>query len=198
MNVLLDRPDQCRAMGLNLIWFLIVLVGSSIPQSAWGDSEPVAERRYINGIYAPLSDPDRLKKLHDAARRDSRYVDVIKQSRDGFKGLNVEAAMESATDDTQMIDITDSGASIKIDGKAQMRAALEKGFTGQTYSASGQWIPEKSGGETWGIYKNVKVSYQYSTYIKPDGTEWTRPTIVVVEYKDGRRWREWRFFPDDR
>ena len=173
---------------------LVVLFGIE-PVSGESDAP---ERRYINGIYAPVPDQERLNRLYEAARHDSAYVDSIREGRQHFSGLDVEASLDSMTDDAQLIHITDEGIAIRVDGRDQMRATLSRTLTGQASSPAGRWVPEKSGGETWGIYKNIKVTYHYATFVRDDGTEWTRPTILVAEHKDGKRWREWRYFPVDR
>lgn len=162
------------------------------------DTHPPQQRRYLNGVYAPVEDPKRLEQIYEIARHESRYVDSIKAARDGFSGLNASSAVDSMTEDAQLLDITDAGVKIKVDGRAQMLANMTRTFSGQASSPAGRWVSEKSGAETWGIYKNIKVSYHYSTFIREDGTEWTRPMIVVAEHKDGKRWREWRFMPVDR
>ncbi len=154
------------------------------------------ERRYFNGVYAPVPDQERLDRLYEEARNDSTYIESIKEARQAF-GQDVEASLDAMTDDAQMINITDEGAVVITDGKDEMRANMTKSFAGQK-TRGGRWVQEKSGGETWGIYKNMKVTYHYSTFIKDDGSEWTRPVIIVAEHKDGKRWREWRFFPVDR
>ena len=155
-----------------------------------------SERRYFNGVYAPVHDQQRLDRLYEEARNDSTYIDSIKEARSAF-GDDVQGSLDAMTEDGQLINITDDGIKVIVDGADQMRSRMANSFAGGQTSA-GIWVQEKSGGETWGIYKNMKVTYHYSTFVRDDGTDWTRPVIVVAEHKDGKRWREWRFFPEDR
>lgn len=159
-------------------------------------SEAKAERRYFNGVYAPVQDQEKLNRIYEESRNDSAYIDSIIAARDAF-GSDVQGSLDAMTDDGQLINITDDGIEVIVDGKDQMRERMSKSFSGERTSG-GVWVQDKSGGETWGIYKNMKVTYHYSTFIREDGSEWTRPVIVVAEHKDGKRWREWRFFPVDR
>ena len=50
----------------------------------------------------------------------------------------------------------------------------------------------------WGLTDNTLVQIEEDFYRTEDGGTRAVKSLVVVEYRDGKRWREWRFKPQDR
>lgn len=121
---------------------------------------------------------------------DNPYAEVIARSEEHFENMNVEGAILSLDDDFTMYEITDEGAEEMVRGMEQVRAALSGVF------GSGTWLGANV--YKWGLTDNTLVQIEEDFYRTEDGGQRSVKSLVVVEYRDGRRWREWRFKPVDR
>ena len=121
---------------------------------------------------------------------ENPYAEVIARSEEHFESLNVEGAILSLDDDFTMYEITDEGAEEMVRGIEQVRAALSGVF------GSGTWLGANV--YKWGLTDNTLVQIEEDFYSTEDGGTRSVKSLVVVEYRDGRRWREWRFKPADR
>ena len=122
--------------------------------------------------------------------RDNPYAEVIARSEEHFENMNVEGAILSLDDDFTMYEINDEGAEEMVRGIEQVRAALGGVF------GSGTWLGANV--YKWGLTDNTLVQIEEDFYTTEDGGTRSVKSLVVVEYRDGRRWREWRFKPLDR
>ena len=121
---------------------------------------------------------------------DNSYAEVIARSEENFENLNVEGAILSLDDDFTMYEITDEGAEETVRGIEQVRTALSGVF------GSGTWLGANV--YKWGLTDNTLVQIEEDFYRTEDGGTRSVKSLVVVEYRDGKRWREWRFKPADR
>ena len=121
---------------------------------------------------------------------DNPYAEVIARSEEHFENMNVEGAILSLDDDFTMYEINDEGAEEMVRGIEQVRAALSGVF------GSGTWLGANV--YKWGLTDNTLVQIEEDFYTTEDGGTRSVKSLVVVEYRDGRRWREWRFKPADR
>ena len=121
---------------------------------------------------------------------DNPYAEVIARSEEHFENMNVEGAILSLDDDFTMYEITGKGAEEMVRGIEQVRAALRGVF------GSGAWLGANV--YKWGLTDNTLVQIEEDFYRTEDGGARSVKSLVVVEYRDGRRWREWRFKPADR
>ncbi|MCY3817681.1 MAG: hypothetical protein OXG59_15470 [Gammaproteobacteria bacterium] len=121
---------------------------------------------------------------------DNPYAEVIARSEEHFENMEVEGAILSLDDDFTMYEITDEGAEEMVRGIEQVRAALSGVF------GSGTWLGANV--YKWGLTDNTLVQIEEDFYRTEDGGTRSVKSLVVVEYRDGRRWREWRFKPEDR
>ena len=121
---------------------------------------------------------------------DNPYAEVIARSEEHFENMEVEGAILSLDDDFTMYEITDEGAEEMVRGIEQVRAALSGVF------GSGTWLGANV--YKWGLTDNTLVQIEEDFYRTEDGGKRSVKSLVVVEYRDGRRWREWRFKPEDR
>lgn len=119
--------------------------------------------------------------------RDNPYAEVIARSEENFENLNVEGAIRSLDDDFTMYDITAEGAEETVRGIEQVQAALSGVF------GSGAWLGANV--HKWGLTDNTLVQIEQDFYRTEDGGTRSVKSLVVVEYRNGKRWREWRFKP---
>lgn len=118
------------------------------------------------------------------------YAEIIARSEENFDSLDVESSIISLDDDFTLYEITDEGAEEIVRGIEQVRAAFS-GLLG-----SGTWIGANV--YKWGLTDNTLVQIEEDFYRTEDGGARSVKSLVVVEHRDGKRWREWRFKPQDR
>ena len=154
-----------------------VLLGATLLAVSASDSLRTEEESY--------------EKLYgDFYEHDNPYAQVIARSEEHFENMNVEGAILSLDGDFTMYEITDEGAEEMVRGIEQVRAALSGVF------GSGTWLGANV--YKWGLTDNTLVQIEEDFYSTEDGGTRSVKSLVVVEYRDGRRWREWRFKPADR
>ena len=121
---------------------------------------------------------------------DNPYAEIISRSEENFEELNVEGAILSLDDDFTMYEITEGGAEERVRGIEQVREALSGVFGSGTWRGANVY--------KWGLTDNTLVQIEEDFYRTEDGGTRAVKSLVVVEYRDGKRWREWRFKPQDR
>lgn len=137
-----------------------------------------------------VADEHRYEKLYSRFyERDNPYAEVIARSEENFENLNVEGAIRSLDDDFTMYDITAEGAEETVRGIEQVQAALSGVF------GSGAWLGANV--YKWGLTDNTLVQIEQDFYRTEDGGTRSVKSLVVVEYRNGKRWREWRFKPQE-
>ena len=122
--------------------------------------------------------------------RDNPYAEVIARSEANFDSADVESSIPNLDDDFTLYEITDQGAEEVVRGIEQVRAAFS-GLLG-----SGTWVGANV--YKWGLTDNTLVQIEEDFYRTEDGGTRAVKSLVVVEHRDGKRWREWRFKPQDR
>jgi len=136
-------------------------------------------------------DEDGFEKLYGQFyEHDNPYAEIISRSEENFEELNVEGAILSLDDDFTMYEITEGGAEERVRGIEQVREALSGVFGSGTWRGANVY--------KWGLTDNTLVQIEEDFYRTEDGGTRAVKSLVVVEYRDGKRWREWRFKPQDR
>ncbi len=120
---------------------------------------------------------------------NNRYAQINEESSDRFTNLDIEGAVAGLDEDFVMYAITEAGAEERVRGKDAVRTAL-----GSTFG-KGNWL----GADVyrWGLTDNTLVQIEADNYTTEDGGIEVIKTLVVIEYRDGKRWREWHFKPND-
>ncbi len=121
---------------------------------------------------------------------DSPYAEVIARSEEFFENQNIEGAILGLDDDFTMYSVTDEGVEERVRGIEQVRQAVGAVF------GAGAWLGANV--YKWGLTDNMLVQVEEDFYRTEDGGARSVKTLVVFEHRDGKRWREWRFKPQDR
>lgn len=122
--------------------------------------------------------------------RDNRYVAIIEESEEFFNDRNIEGAIESLDDEFTMYEITADGAETRVEGIEQVRQAVGMSF------GTSKWLGANV--YKWGLTDNTLVQIEEDFFETEDGGKRSVKTLVVFEHRDGKRWREWRFKPQDK
>lgn len=120
----------------------------------------------------------------------NRYEAVIEATEKAFMQRDADGSIDGLDDDFILYDIREEGPVVRMQGKENVRKILSAFF-----SASEAWVDSEV--DKLGLIENILVQVEYDTYTDAAGTR-TVPTVVVFEHRDGKRWREWRFRPQDR
>ena len=121
------------------------------------------------------------------ANSGSRYAPIIQSSEAAFMQRDVEGAIENLDPDYVLLDIKDEGAVERVRGIETVRSALGMMFE------SDVWIDSEV--TRLALVDNTLVQIEHDTFKTDDGTK-TVSTLVVFEHRNGKRWREWKFYPD--
>ena len=118
------------------------------------------------------------------------YTKVILDSEAAFMKREIEGATATLDDDYVLYDIKEEGAVPRMRGKDNVRKIL-----GSFFEMDTSWTDSTV--ERYGLIRNILVQVEHDVFVK-DGVETVIPSLIVFEHRDGKRWREWRFSPQDR
>ena len=149
----------------------------------------IGEQRSLSGIAQFPGFTSAIAAQH-ARDRDNPYREVIASSEAAFMQRDLEGSIENLDEDYVLLDVGEEGARPRMRGKDSVRAIL-----GEFFTANESWVDSEV--ERLTLIENILVQVEYDSYQTPDGVQ-TVPTLVVFEHRDGKRWREWRFSPQDR
>ena len=121
--------------------------------------------------------------------KDNKYAQVIASSEQEFMAMDIEATLKGLDEDFVMFSITKEGPQETVRGIEATRSAL-----GMTFGP-GDWLGANV--YKWGLTDNTLVQIESDHYRKQDGSLEVIKSLVVVEFRDGKRWREWRFKPEN-
>ncbi|MDX2223132.1 MAG: nuclear transport factor 2 family protein [Rhodospirillaceae bacterium] len=140
-----------------------------------GPARPSAQSQLV-------ADTSRYAKLSAA---DAAMIEV---GETAFMNKDAAAAAATVTEDFEWWIIGPDGPKQVVKG----RAATEK-LIGQFFAAS----DFESKVYRLGMVGNILVQVEVDTVPQPDGTKKTTTSLELYEFRDGKRWREWRFQPTD-
>ena len=129
-------------------------------------------------------------KGRDMTETEKRYERIIQESQDAFMNKDVEGSIADLDEDFRYFEIGEEGPKETIRGRDNVRQALTMMFS------TDRWLGAEV--ERWGLMDNIMVQVEKDTFRTDDGGTVTVPTLVVFEHRNGKRWREWRFRPEDR
>ena len=121
---------------------------------------------------------------------ERQYEAIIQTSQEAFLNKDVEGAIADLDEDFRYFEIGEDGPKESIRGKENVREALTIMF------AADRWLGAEV--DRWGLMDNIMVQVEKDTFRTDDGGTITVPTLVVFEHRNGKRWREWRFRPEDK
>ena len=103
-----------------------------------------------------------------------------------FMDRNAEAMGAMITEDFSGWSVTEKGPAMRIQGREQTVQMLSVFFKNTNWVDSEVYM--------LGMVDNILVQVEDDTYETKTGRSTVR-TLNLYEFKDGKRWRNWKFFP---
>jgi ketosteroid isomerase-like protein len=119
------------------------------------------------------------------------YQRMIEESEDAFMKRDVAAAGASLTEDFSWYRVTDKGPELMVQGRAATTERLKTFFTSPAWTDSGSEV------HRLGMVGNTLVQVEIDTLNMGQGPV-RQTSLHVYEFRDGKRWREFAFYPKDR
>jgi ketosteroid isomerase-like protein len=113
-------------------------------------------------------------------------LDVIAAGEAAFAKQDAVASGTFLTEDYSWYHITEDGPKQMISGREQTVELLKALFKDDSW--------QESEVHRLGMLDNILVQVEIDTLASETGTE-LRRSITIYEFKDGKRWREWKFYP---
>jgi len=110
-------------------------------------------------------------------------IEAAERAFDEKKGAEVGAYL---AEDYSWWQVTPEGPREAVRGRAATVALIERFF------GSGAWVSSRF--ERLGMVGNILVQVEEDVVLEA-GKPVTKVTLNLYEFRDGRRWREWKFFP---
>jgi hypothetical protein len=119
------------------------------------------------------------------------YDAITNETQAAFRNKQPQVALEAFEEDAAFFRINDEGVKEVITGRENLFKSMQALF-----GADSQYVGSKA--TRLALVQNILVMYHEDAYEAPDGTKRVEPRIVLVEHRNGKRWREWEFQPQDR
>lgn len=112
-------------------------------------------------------------------------------SSEAFQAKDMDATLEHMAEDFATYELHgDDAPKLLVKGREETVAIMKSFFSGDFGS---RW--DGADVEKLGSIGNTMVQIEHDRYKYDDGIR-TISTFVIIQYKDGKRWREWRLVPD--
>lgn len=119
------------------------------------------------------------------------YQRVIDESEEAFMKRDVAAAGASLTEDFSWYRVTDKGPELMVQGRAATEERLKSFFASPAWTDSGSEV------HRLGMVGNTLVQVEIDTLNMGQGPV-RQTSLHVYEFRDGKRWREFAFYPKQR
>ncbi len=131
----------------------------------------------------PASDPaDKFRGVPPELR-------AVVEATDGqFMNRDAEAMGAIITEDFSGWSVTEDGPKVRVSGREQTVQMLRM-FFGQSNNT---WLDSQT--YRLGMVDNILIQVEEDVYATETGERMVR-TLNLYEFKDGKRWRNWKFFP---
>ena len=134
-------------------------------------------------------------RTYEATDPDNQYTKispealaVIAAGEAAFANQDAAAVGPYLAEDYSWYHITEAGPVMMISGRQKTVELL------QTFFQDDSW--RESEVHRLGMLDNILVQVEIDTLQTDSGPE-VRRSITIYEFRDGKRWREWKFYPSD-
>lgn len=116
----------------------------------------------------------------------AEFLATIAAAEDAFNRKDAAAVAPYLAEDYSWWQVTPEGAREAVRGRDATIALLGKFYQADT------WIASEF--ERLGMVGNILVQVEEDTVLE-GGKPVRKVTLNLYEFRDGKRWREWKFFP---
>ena len=120
----------------------------------------------------------------------ARYQKMIDDSELAFTKRDVEASGAALTEDFSWYTVREDGPKEMVRGREATMARLKMFFE------SPMWTTNDSEVHRLGMVGNTLVQVEIDT-LNMNGKPVRQTSLHIYEFKDGKRWREFAFYPTD-
>jgi limonene-1,2-epoxide hydrolase len=152
---------------------LFALLAASVAAAAWAAAD---------AKYQVVKDTSRYTRIAPAA------LEMIEQGETAFLKRDASALAPTLSEDYSYWLVTEQGPTKAMQGR-EGTIRMVSGFF-----ANAQWFDSKV--YRLGMVGNMLVQVEVDTVGSPQGPV-TKTSLEIYEFRDGKRWREWRFSPTD-
>lgn len=118
------------------------------------------------------------------------YQKMIDDSENAFMKRDVEASGASLAEDFSWYTVKDDGPKEMVRGREATMERLK------TFFASPMWTANDSEVHRLGMIGNTLVQVEIDT-MNFDGKPVRQTSLHIYEFRDGKRWREFAFYPTE-
>lgn len=120
----------------------------------------------------------------------ARYQKMIDDSELAFTKRDVEGSGAAMTEDFSWYTVKDDGPKEMVRGREATMARLK------TFFASPMWTTNDSEVHRLGMIGNTLVQVEIDS-LQMNGRPKRQTSLHVYEFRDGKRWREFAFYPTE-
>ena len=120
----------------------------------------------------------------------ARYQKMIDDSEDAFMKRDVAASGAALTEDFSWYTVKEDGPKEMVRGREATMARLKMFFE------SPMWTTNDSEVHRLGMVGNTLVQVEIDT-LNMNGKPVRQTSLHIYEFRDGKRWREFAFYPTD-
>ena len=120
----------------------------------------------------------------------ARYQKMIDDSELAFMARDVEASGAALTEDFSWYTVKEDGPKEMVRGRQATMARLK------TFFASPMWTAKDSEVHRLGMIGNTLVQVEIDA-LQVDGKPIRQTSLHVYEFRNGKRWREFVFYPSE-
>jgi len=143
------------------------------------------------GVMSANSSADDHRMQWIAGEFPEEFVRSMEESADAFQRKDMEATRVHLAKDFSTFELHGEDApKLLVKGREETIKVMNTFFAGDFGS---RW--EGAEVERLGSIGNAMIQIEHDRYKYEDVIR-TISTLVIIQYKDGKRWREWRLRPD--
>ncbi len=152
---------------------LVLLFAAAAVGAAWAAADVKSQ---------VVADTSRYTRIAPAALK------MIEQGEAAFLARDAQALGPTLADDYSWWVVTDKGPNMAIQGRDATVKLLDGFFS------NAQWLDSKV--YRLGMVGNMLVQVEVDTLGTPQAPV-VKTSLEIYEFRDGKRWREWRFTPQE-
>lgn len=116
-------------------------------------------------------------------------IEMIEAAEIAFMNQDADGVRQHLAEDFTWYQVGPEGAKQTVSGREETVQLLSSFF------GSDSWIESEV--HRLGMLGNILVQVEVDTFMR-EGTPVQMETLSVYEFRDGKRWREWKFYPAEK